>query len=256
MDIKKDVQQQFGRSANHYVISKGHRKGGDLKKLVEMAHVTGSEEVLDVATGGGHTANALAPHVQKVTALDLTPEMLSAAERFIKENGHDNVVFVEGDAEKLPFPDETFDLVTCRIAPHHFPNIEQFISEVYRVLKHGGTFLLDDNVAPEDEEFDQFYNTLEKMRDYSHYRAWKKSEWLQKLELNGFEIQEWHRFEKRFEFENWCDRMHLSDSQKADLNEFILKTTEKVKRKFRIQINDTQITSFIGEAILVSATKE
>ncbi|KKI93576.1 SAM-dependent methyltransferase [Bacillus sp. SA1-12] len=255
MDIKKDVQKQFGRSSDHYVTSTGHRKGGDLNKLVEMARLKGKEEVLDVATGGGHMANALAPLVQNVTALDLTPEMLSAAEKFIKGNGHENVVFVEGDAEKMPFPDETFDLVTCRIAPHHFPNIDHFISEVYRVLNHGGTFLLDDNVAPENDEFDQFYNTLEKVRDYSHYRAWKKSEWLQKLELKGFEIQELHRFEKQFEFESWCNRMHLSDSQKADLNEFILKSSEKVKQKFRIQITDTQITSFLGEAILVRATK-
>lgn len=198
MDIKKDVQKQFGRSADSYVKSKGHSKGADLKKLVEMARATGREEVLDVATGGGHMANALAPLVRTVTAMDLTPEMLSAAEKFITGNGHVNVVFVKGDAEKLPFSDETFDFVTCRIAPHHFPNTEKFIREVYRVLKDGGQFLLDDNVAPENDEFDQFYNNIEKMRDYRHYRAWKKTEWLQMLELNGFETQELYRFEKRF----------------------------------------------------------
>ncbi|MBZ5749967.1 MULTISPECIES: class I SAM-dependent methyltransferase [Metabacillus] len=255
MDIKKDVQKQFGRSADAYVKSKGHSKGADLKKLVEMACPTGREEVLDVATGGGHTANALAPLVQKVTALDLTPEMLAAAERFIKGNGHANVVFVAGDAEKLPFPDETFDIVTCRIAPHHFPNVEHFIREAYRVLKAGGQFLVDDNVAPEDDEFDHFYNEIEKMRDYSHYRAWKKTEWLQMLELNGFETQQLYRFEKRFEFESWCDRMHLSDIEKTALNELIVKASEKVKHKFRIQLNDTQVVSFLGEAMLLQATK-
>jgi ubiquinone/menaquinone biosynthesis C-methylase UbiE len=255
MDIKKEVQKQFSRSAELYVTSEKHSKGEDLKKLVEMAHATGSEDLLDVATGGGHTANALAPFVRKVTALDLTPEMLSAAEKFIKGNGHSNVNFVEGDAEKLPFSDETFDLVTCRIAPHHFPNVKNFISEVYRVLKHGGQFLLDDNVAPELDEFDEFYNTVEKMRDHSHYRAWKKTEWLQMLEVSGFEIQELHRFEKQFEFDSWCDRMHLSDIEKEALNEFMLNTSEILKSKFRIQKNNHQITSFQGESILLSATK-
>ncbi|MFD1170549.1 class I SAM-dependent methyltransferase [Oceanobacillus caeni] len=255
MDIKKDVQKQFGRSADSYVKSEGHSKGEDLKKLVEMARVTGIEEVLDVATGGGHTANALAPLSQKVTAMDLTPEMLSAAEQFIKGNGNVNVDFVEGDAENMPFSSEKFDLVSCRIAPHHFPNIENFIKEVYRVLKSGGQFLLDDNVAPEHDEFDQFYNDVEKMRDYSHYRAWKKTEWIQMLELNGFEIQELHRFEKRFEFGSWCNRMHLSDTEKEALNEFMLKASEETKNKFRIFINDHQVTSFVGEAVLLRAIK-
>ena len=255
MEFKRDVKKQFGRSANFYVNSDIHRKGGDLNKLVDMAHTNGNEEVLDVATGGGHTANAFAPLVRKVTAMDLTPEMLTAAEKFIKGNGHTNVEFVEGDAEKMPFPDESFDLVTCRIAPHHFPNIENFISEVYRVLKPSGQFLLDDNVVPEDDELDQFYNSVEKMRDYSHYRAWKKTEWLRMLELNEFETQVLYRFEKQFEFENWCNRMHLSDTEKAALNEFMLKTSEKVKHKFRIRINNNQIESFYGEAILLKAIK-
>ncbi|WP_368655082.1 class I SAM-dependent methyltransferase [Ornithinibacillus sp. 4-3] len=256
METKQDVKNQFGRSADSYVKSEIHRNGGDLNKLVEMACATGVEDVLDVATGGGHTANALAPLVRQVTAMDLTPEMLASAEKFIKGNGHSNVLFVEGDAEKMPFPDESFDMITCRIAPHHFPNITDFIKEVYRVLKPDGTFLLDDNVAPEDDMLDDFYNKVEKMRDYSHFRAWKKTEWLRMLELNGFEIQEFHRFEKRFEFENWCERMHLSGAEKETLNNLMLETPEKVKWKFRIQSNNNKIESFQGEALLLKAIKK
>jgi len=188
--------------------------------------------------------------------MDLTPEMLKAAEKFVEENGHTNVVFVEGDAEKMPFTDGNFDIVTCRIAPHHFPNIDKFISEVHRVLKSSGQFLLDDNVAPENDEFDHFYNKIEKMRDYSHYRAWKKTELIQKVELLGFEIQEISRFEKRFEFESWCDRMQLSKKEKDDLTEMILKAPAKVKHKFRIVIKDNEVKSFLGEAILLSAVKQ
>jgi len=195
MDNKNDVKQQFGKSAESYVTSPIHKQGKDLQTLLEMAEITGKEELLDVATGGGHTANAFAPFVKNVTAIDLTKEMLVAAEKFIKGNGHQNVNYVEADAEKLPFSDGSFDIVTCRIAPHHFPNVSKFVSEVYRVLKSKGQFLLDDNVVPEDDELDLFYNTIEKKRDYSHFRAWKKTEWLRMLELSGLEIIEWHRFE-------------------------------------------------------------
>jgi ubiquinone/menaquinone biosynthesis C-methylase UbiE len=255
MDIKKDVQQQFGNNANSYVSSPIHKDGKDLLMMVEMAEVDGQEILLDIATGGGHTANVFAPLVKKVTALDLTAKMLAAAESFITGNGHSNVEFVRGDAENLPFPDDSFDIVTCRIAPHHFPNVDIFIKEVYRVLRTEGKFLLDDNVVPETEEFDQFYNTIEKIRDYSHFRAWKKSEWVQKLEESGLEIFEWHRFEKTFRFELWCNNMKLSDSERDRLTRFILESSEMIKDKFKIVIQDDKVISFVGEAIVLKAIK-
>lgn len=256
VDHKKDVQQQFGKSASSYVTSQIHKKGKDLQKLLELAVINGKEEVLDIATGGGHTANAFAPFVKKVTALDLTAEMLSEAEQFIKGNGYQNVSFIQGDAEKLPFPDESFDIVTCRIAPHHFPNVNNFVLEVFRVLKQDGQFLLDDNVAPEDDELDQFYNEIEKRRDFSHFRAWKKSEWLRMLELAGFEIHEWHRFEKTFPFESWYKRMNLSDEEQAGLIQYIVSSTQKVKYKFRIVISDDHVHSFQGESVIISSFKK
>ncbi|MDR6998489.1 class I SAM-dependent methyltransferase [Neobacillus niacini] len=256
MDIKKDVQQQFGKSAESYVSSEIHKQGKDLQILLRMAEVSGNEALLDVATGGGHTANAFAPLVKQVTAIDLTVEMLQAAEKFIKGNGNQNVDFVQGDAENLPFPEESFEIVTCRIAPHHFPNVDQFVKEVYRVLKHEGQFLLDDNVVPEEDEFDQFYNFIEKKRDYSHFRAWKKTEWLMMLELNGLDAVEWHRFEKTFRFDPWCNRMNLSQEDKVELTQFILASTAKTKEKFEIIIENNQVVSFKGEAIVLKARKK
>ena len=256
MDLKKDVQQQFGKSAESYVSSRIHKDGKDLQKLIEMAEVTGKEELLDVATGGGHTANAFAPLVKRVTAVDLTQEMLTAAEKFVKGNGNQNVEFIKRDAENLPFSNDTFDVVTCRIAPHHFPNINEFIKEVFRVLKKGGQFLLDDNVVPEDDQYDQFYNKVEKWRDYSHFRAWKKSEWICMLEFTGFEIDEWHRFEKTFYFDSWCNRMNLPMEEKKNLTQYFLGASERIKDKFRITIEESQVVSFQGEAIVLKAIKK
>ncbi len=255
MDIKKDVQHQFGRNAEQYVKSKGHKEGKDLQKLLSMGNLTKDMIALDIATGGGHTANALASRVRRVTAFDLTPEMLTSAESFIKSNGHANVDFIQGDAEQLPFSKERFDVVTCRIAPHHFPDADKFTREVFRVLKNNGQFLLDDNVVPEDDELDYFYNKIEKDRDYSHYRAWKKTEWLKRLEVSGFTIIEWHRFEKTFNFADWCKRMKLSEKKTKALNDYILGSSAKVKQAFHIEITDGQVISFQGEAVLLKAVK-
>lgn len=255
MSNKKDVQKQFGDHAKAYVTSSIHSLGRDLKKLIEMAAPTKEDKVLDVATGGGHTANAFAPLVANVTALDLTSAMLENASVFIKGNGHENVVYVEGDAEKLPFKNETFDVVVCRIAPHHFSDVHSFIRESFRTLKSGGRFLIDDNTAPEKDEWDHFYNTIEKARDYSHFRAWKKSEWIKMLEENGFIVSECHRFEKAFEFSSWCDRMKLSTEKEDALNQYMISASASVKEIFQIQERDGRVISFQGEAFLIKAIK-
>nr|WP_026695546.1 class I SAM-dependent methyltransferase [Peribacillus kribbensis] len=255
MDIKKDVQTQFGQSADSYVESKIHKEGRDLQLLVQLADLKGTEKVLDVATGGGHTANALAPCAARVTALDLTREMLAAAEKFIKGNGFGNVEFKQGDAENLPFADSSFDLVTCRIAPHHFPNVKAFLSQVYRVLTPKGIFLLDDNVVPEDDELDRFYNQIEKIRDYSHFRAWKKTEWISMLEAVGFTLSQLHHFEKNFQFASWCKRMNLPQEDQQRLQTVFRQAPQKAKDKFRIRIDGGEVVSFAGEAMVVKAVK-
>lgn len=255
MDNKNDVQKQFGRAANSYVTSDIHKKGKDLEVMLGLTNITGNETVLDIATGGGHTANLFAPHVKKLVALDLTPEMLQAAKAFVNGSGNDNVEFIQGDAENLPFDNEKLDIVTCRIAPHHFPHVKQFIEETYRVLKVGGQFILDDNISPENDEQDHFYNFVEKKRDYSHFRAWKKTEWICMLEQNGFLLRDLHCFEKSFKFNPWCDRMNLSSVEKSELSNYMLKAKSNIKKKFSIETINQEIISFKAEAMILKAVK-
>ena len=88
-------------------------------------------------------------------ASDLTPRMLAAARRFIGEQGVTNVEFVVADAEQLPFLDETFSLVTVRIAPHHYADVPRAVREMARVLRPGGRLIVIDNIAPEDDALDR-----------------------------------------------------------------------------------------------------
>lgn len=257
MSEKEMVQQQFGKNASHYVTSKSHAKGLDLAKVVEIVKDNGAfGNLLDIATGGGHVANALAPYFQKVTALDLTDDMLKEAERFIRSNGHENVDFVQGDAEQTPFPDESFDVVTCRIAAHHFPAVDRFVSEVFRVLKSGGLFVLVDNVAPENNEYDEFYNSVEKKRDPSHFRAYKKSEWIIKVEKAGLYTDSMFTFEKKFHYETWCMMMDLPDEDKTDLSKFMKAATDSMVKHFSIEFSDHEVESFNGQSFLLAATKK
>src|SRR5215217_1678581 len=97
--IKNLVQAQFGAVAERYVTSAIHARGGDLARMIELAQPRGDQRLLDIATGGGHTALAFAPHVREVVATDLTPKMLAAAEAFVRGQAATNVRFEHADAE-------------------------------------------------------------------------------------------------------------------------------------------------------------
>lgn len=255
MDIKKQVQEQFGKNAAGYVTSEIHAKGQDLQKLLSIANAAKHDVVLDIATGGGHVANGFAPLAGRVVALDLTKNMLQKAEQFIRANGHMNVEFVQGDAERLPFADKTFTITACRIAPHHFPNVPAFIKESYRILQENGTFLLIDNVAPEKDEWDMFYNTVEKKRDPSHHRALKKSEWLSLLEEARFQIEQLITFSKMFKFQSWWERMGLPEQEKTELEQYMLQAAPETKAHFHIVIEDGRVMSFQGQSVLIVCKK-
>jgi ubiquinone/menaquinone biosynthesis C-methylase UbiE len=255
MNNKQSIVNQFGNNAHKYVTSTIHAKGKDLPLLVEVVKENCHEQLLDIATGGGHVVHTLAPFFEKVVALDLTEDMLKNAETFIRENGHTNVSFVEGDAHNLPFADETFDTVTCRIAPHHFPDVNQFVKEAYRVVEKSGLFLLIDNVAPELEEYDEFYNIVEKRRDNSHFRAYKKTEWLSMIERAGFRVESMVTFPKTFPFEWWCSMTNLPENEKEALNEYMVSAPEALRSFFRLEVESGRVQSFDAGAMLLVARK-
>ncbi len=253
-EIKELVKQQFGAAAQNYVESELHKSGADLKRLVEYAALRGDERVLDVATGGGHTALAFAPHVREVVATDLTERMLAAAAAFLEKSGARNVRTELADAESLPYPDRSFDVVTCRIAPHHFAAPQRFVHEAARVLREGGRLLLDDNMAPEEEELDTFMNRFEKWRDPSHVRAWRKSEWRRFMEAAGLTVEhEDPLSHKRYDFVDWTARMHMPEPDRAALHDWLLAAPPRIRDFFQITTVDDRVESLCGTfSILVA----
>ena len=167
---KARVQAQFGASAQAYVTSAGHAGGPDLDRLVGWGRTRGAARVLDIATGAGHTALAFSEFAPTVVATDLTLPMLRVARGFIRERDRSGVRFLAADVEALPFRDHSFDVVTCRIAAHHFPAILPAVREVARVLKRGGSFLLQDILGHEDPAAATFILEVEKRREPSHVR--------------------------------------------------------------------------------------
>jgi ubiquinone/menaquinone biosynthesis C-methylase UbiE len=253
---KARVQDYFSRTAESYVTSASHRAGDDLARLIELGEWDKQQQALDIATGGGHTALAVAPHVAQIIVSDLTPTMLETARAFILAQGITNAVFVVADAEHLPFLAASFERVTCRIAPHHFPNIAQFVQEVSRVLKPGGLFLLIDNIAPSDPELDTFVNTIEKWRDPSHGRACTREEWHTFFAHASLQVEHEEHSRKTFHYDDWTARAQLPLAEKAELEQFIMQSNASIQSHFEIKTRaDGHLESITAEAILLKGRR-
>ncbi|MGZ3625034.1 MAG: methyltransferase domain-containing protein [Ktedonobacteraceae bacterium] len=253
---KSQVQDYFSRTADSYVASFSHRSGDDLKCLIELGEWNPQLTALDIATGGGHTALAIAPLIAQVTVTDLTPRMLEKAREFILAHGVNNALFQVADAEQLPFSSESFDRVTCRIAPHHFPDLSKFVLEVARVLKTEGLFLLIDCMAPSDPELDLFDNTIEKWRDPSHGRSCTTEEWQALLKEADLSIEDIEFFRKTHQYDDWTARSQMPLDEKTRLSQYILDSNKRIHEYFEIiQKPSGQPASFTNDFIFIKSRK-
>jgi ubiquinone/menaquinone biosynthesis C-methylase UbiE/catechol 2,3-dioxygenase-like lactoylglutathione lyase family enzyme len=253
--IKSRVREAFGKTAEAYVASTAHASGADLNRLVELAAPSLSDRALDVSTGGGHTALALAFHVGHMTASDLTPRMLAAARDFLTASGVTNASYVIADAERLPFLDASFDLVTVRIAPHHYASLPTALREMARALKPGGRLVVVDNIAPEDATLDELLNRWEKWRDPSHVREYTASEWRTYLAGAGLDITDVEIQRKAHEFAPWVERMQMGEVERAALEADILAAPENAQAYFEVTVADGHVVSWSGDYLIARAVK-
>jgi ubiquinone/menaquinone biosynthesis C-methylase UbiE len=255
-DARDAVRHQFSRNATDYRDEPLFAEGEDLRRMVESIPLSGMERVLDVATGAGHTALAFAPHVHRCIGIDLTEAMVRVAAQLARDRGVDNVEFVTGDAENLPFPDETFDVVSCRFAVHHFPDARTAIREVARVLKPGGAFLLVDHYAPEDDELDAFVNELDRLRDPSHVRENRLSEYRWWFAESGLCYDEKLKWDLRLQFDNWVERARTPMDKRRELAQRLRTAPIAARETYRIELTDAgEPVSFCLKCALVHGTK-
>lgn len=119
-----------------------------------------------------------------------------------------------------------------------------------------GWLLLIDNTAPEKDEYDHFYNDIEKKRDQSHFRAWKKTEWLRFLETAGFRIESAVCFLKPFQFTVWCERAGLTEEKAALLEKQMLDAPRDIQRFFSVEKDQSgRIADFTGESACFCAVR-
>jgi ubiquinone/menaquinone biosynthesis C-methylase UbiE len=163
---KAFTSQSLGFSSEGYTYADAE----GLAWMLKDVPVSPDAVALDIATGTGEFARALAPRVATVIGLDATDAMMEQGQKFIEQAGIENISFQKGVVEDLPFEDETFDIVSSRYSFHHFADPKPVISEMARVCRMGGHVIIVDIIVP-DESTAAEYNYYEWLCDQSHTRC-------------------------------------------------------------------------------------
>jgi ubiquinone/menaquinone biosynthesis C-methylase UbiE len=254
------AQQRFGAAAADYTTSEVHARGASLARLVALVQPEPHWRVLDVGTGAGHTALAFAPHVAKVTATDITAEMLAETRKLAASRGLENVRTLHAKAEDLPFPDMSFNLVVSRLAAHHFDDMAAFAAEAQRVLMPHGTIGIVDTVGPdaatadglaaeEAGKWEARFEAFKKLADPSHRRCLGPIAWRSLLEDAGFDVGRVELLDKEMAFTPWVQRMRSDARTAARLKEMLFEPPLRDFVTPRETDGETYFT--LKEAILV-----
>lgn len=246
------VAQQFGNTANAYLSSTVHSTGADLVALQRIAARYLTPKVLDLGCGAGHVSFALAPHSDSVIAYDVAEQMLDVVANSAKENNLENIQTQQGCAERLPFADRSFDIVVTRFSAHHWQDVSAALREVHRVLRSDGVFVVIDIVAPESALYDTTLQAVELLRDASHVRDYRVTEWSAMLSAAAFTHARKSEWKLTMQFNPWIARMRTPPERVQAIRSLFDSAPEEVVAYFMVQDD----CSFSIDAALLEAKRE
>ena len=236
-----------------YSTSRSHAQGADLGALIRALNPKKSEIALDVATGTGFTAVALAGLVGHVTGIDVTDEMLVQAGRLAREQGCTNIRFELGDAMKIGYPSSSFDIVTARRATHHFGSVPNFLREARRVLRPGGRLGIVDMSPPEGAE--AFSNKIERLRDSSHVRAFTPAAWNSLVSKAGLHILSSEIVGEPVTFDKWLYPVETGGREEVTIRRAWCSATVSVRRLLEARFEKGVASGWTKFRIILTADK-
>jgi SAM-dependent methyltransferase len=238
-EIPKEQQQisaaQFGANAGYYLTSAVHAKGDDLERLSAIVREGTFGSVLDLGCGAGHAAFAVARGgAARIVAYDPSSAMLAVVAGEARKRGHGAIETRVGAAEQLPFDSGIFDLVITRYSAHHWADVPRALAECARITAPGGRLIVIDVVAPETPLLDTSLQVIEFLRDASHVRDYRLSEWRAMQTAAGFAERAVHEWKIAMHFPAWIARIGTSPERVAALRAVFADLPREVRDYFQV----------------------
>lgn len=257
-DIKENVRRQFGKQADAYSRGSIFTDRNHLFEIVKRSGANTDHTVLDIATGAGFLAFEFAKNAGSVIGVDITRNMLVHARDkgttpdALDTPGPENIEFLLSDVESLPFADNTFDIVACRFAFHHFPDPKKALSEMKRVCRNKGRIVLVDGTSSEVHDKSQFHNHIEKLRDPSHVRIYQLSEMQDMLSDIGAVVTDTKHWDIPQDFNDWIERSGVDEDKTKIIEDMMFTSAQGDTTGLRVRIENGKPNFTYDTVILVA----
>lgn len=254
---KEQVKRQFTKTAQAFSEFAVRDTPEVTAEKVAFAKPQPGTVALDIACGPGTLALALAPKVGFVYGIDLTAEMLRRARAAQSEKGIANAAFHRGEAEQLPYPGTSFDLVTCQCSIHHMPKPELALREMVRVMKPEARLMLIDTLGPESDTKFDLHNRIEILRDPSHTASLRLTTFLAFFDKLELEIVTQAVKRRRRSFNHWMLRAGLKpqDRRYQEARKLMEESADDDLAGFSPQLQPDDIQILHNEGMFLLARK-
>lgn len=165
------VKEQFNKQAEKFSNWSIGKNVDYLNAYFDFCEIQSTDRILDVACGPGEFMIYIADRVTQAHGIDISDKEIDIANNLIKEFGLKNVGFDCHDVENLPYMDNSFSVVLCKSAFHHFTDSDMIFKEMIRCCENGGLVSIQDIRAYENGYVNEYFETFDKLVDISHNKT-------------------------------------------------------------------------------------
>jgi ubiquinone/menaquinone biosynthesis C-methylase UbiE len=250
--VPDEVRDTWSRYAAAFVAEGSAAEDrASLRTLVELCALPPGSLVVDVGCGAGYTAFAFARAGCRAIGLDPTHSMLVAVgEGWIERGLPEGARRVEAWAEALPFAAGCLDGVVAHRAPHQFRDRAGWLSEARRILHPDGVLGLADQSPPDGWE--DWHNTLERLRDPTHDRSLSPREWRELVEAAGFAVLQEAVVAQLHDVEEWLDRVDCPPARRREVVDMLRDAPPEVAVAYAIGTEDGRLVMQTPQVVLAA----
>jgi len=250
--IKSTVQDQFNQNVHHYLHGSPMDDHELLSLIVRLAEPKADHHLLDVACGAGFLVAEFARVVRSVTGVDLSEAMLAEARKKADRLGLGNASFELADVEALPYADESFDIVSCKLALHYFPNPSRAVGEMVRVARKGGRVVLIDRVSSENRHAQAYHNVIEKLRTPAKVKVYSLSEIVVLLEQQGLVVEQVQTYKQLQEVDDCLQTTGAPEASRQEARELMLRSQKEDMAVLNVRMDEGHLIMTHDTAIVVA----
>lgn len=217
------VKEQFNKQAEKFANWSVGKNVDYLNAYFDFCDIKSTDRILDVACGPGEFMIYIADRVSQAHGIDISDKEIEIANKLIKEFGLKNVSFDCHDVENLPYTDNSFSVVICKSAFHHFTNSDKIFKEMIRCCEIGGLVSIQDIRAYENEYVNEFFETFDKLVDISHNKTLSENDFNSLYLNNGIKKTGEYKLEVDLNVQEYIDHAIQDEDNILEMKELLNK---------------------------------